>query len=92
MAALPDEGLESRDGLVSIEERDALEGAFSRLSPEQRAVFVLHHHIGMPLATIGEALDVPVGTVKSRLHYATQLLRGALAEPGDARSRRKATA
>ena len=92
VATLPEEGLPQRDGLVSVEERDALEGAFTRLSPEQRAVFVLHHHVGMPLAAIGEALGVPLGTVKSRLHYATQLLRGALTEPGDARSRRKATA
>jgi RNA polymerase sigma-70 factor (ECF subfamily) len=64
--------------LLSIEDRDELERAFRRLPPEQRAVFVLHHYIGMAVADIGEALEIPVGTVKSRLHYATAGLRAAI--------------
>lgn len=66
------------DQYVSVEEREVLEHAFTRLSPEQRAVFVLHHHVGMPLATIAEDLNLPLGTVKSRIHYATKLLREAI--------------
>ena len=49
------------------------------LSPEHRAVVVLHHHAGLPLTSIAEVAGVPLGTVKSRLHYATRTLRGALA-------------
>jgi RNA polymerase sigma-70 factor (ECF subfamily) len=64
---------------VSIDDRDALERAFRGLSPEHRAVVVLHHHAGLPLASIAEAAGIPVGTVKSRLHYATRILREALA-------------
>jgi RNA polymerase sigma-70 factor (ECF subfamily) len=67
------------DEMVSVDERDALERAFRTLSPEHRAVVVLHHHAGLPLASIAEALGVPVGTVKSRLHYATRSLRDSLA-------------
>ena len=54
------------------------------LTPEQRAVFVLHHHAGHPLAEIADIVGVPVGTVKSRLHYATRTLRAAIVadEPG----------
>jgi RNA polymerase sigma-70 factor (ECF subfamily) len=77
--ALPIDGPAGRDETVSIDDRDALERAFRRLSPEHRAVVVLHHHAGLPLASIAEAAGVPVGTVKSRLHYATRALRESLA-------------
>lgn len=76
---LPVDGPAATDATVSIDERDALQRAFERLTPEHRAVVVLHHHAGHPLASIAEVLGVPVGTVKSRLHYATRLLREALA-------------
>ncbi len=65
-------------GFVSVEDRDELERAFRRLPPEQRAVFVLHHYLGMRHAEIAETLDVPVGTVKSRIHYASATLRAAI--------------
>ena len=76
---LPVDGPAAPDETVSVDERDALERAFRSLSPEHRAVVVLHHHVGMPLASIAEVAGVPLGTVKSRLHYATRILRGALA-------------
>lgn len=75
---LPIEGPGGPDETVSVDDRDALERAFRGLSPEHRAVVVLHHHAGMPLASIAEAAGIPVGTVKSRLHYATRILREAL--------------
>jgi RNA polymerase sigma factor (sigma-70 family) len=67
-----------RDPTISVVDRDALERAFAGLSPEHRAVVVLHHHVGLPLPEIAEIVRVPVGTVKSRLHYATRALRTAL--------------
>jgi RNA polymerase sigma-70 factor (ECF subfamily) len=79
---LPVEGPIGADDTVSIDDRDALERAFRRLSAEHRAVVVLHHHVGFPLASIAEITGVPVGTVKSRLHYATQSLRASLAAGG----------
>jgi len=75
---LPVDGPAGPDPYVSVDDRDALERAFGRLSPEQRAVFVLHHHVGMPLATIAEVVRIPLGTVKSRLHYAIRTLRAAI--------------
>lgn len=77
--ALPVDGPGGSDETVSIGDRDALERAFKALSPDHRAVAVLHHHAGMPLASIAEVVGVPVGTVKSRLHYATRMLRETLA-------------
>ena len=76
---LPVDGPGGGDETVSIDDRDALERAFRRLSPEHRAVVVLHHHAGYPLASIAEIAGIPLGTVKSRLHYATRILRDALA-------------
>jgi len=76
---LPVDGPGGPDETVSIDDRDALERAFKQLSPEHRAVVVLHHHAGMPLASIAEVAGIPVGTAKSRLHYATRILRDALA-------------
>ena len=75
----PIDGPGGADETVSVDDRDALERAFRTLSPEHRAVVVLHHHAGIPLASIAEVAGVPLGTVKSRLHYATRILRGALA-------------
>lgn len=76
---LPVDGPAAPDPTVSVLDRDLLERAFARLSPEHRAVVVLHHHAGLPVATIAEVVGVPVGTVKSRLHHATRSLRAAIA-------------
>jgi DNA-directed RNA polymerase specialized sigma24 family protein len=40
---------------------------------------VLHHHLGHPLTEIAATLGIPVGTARSRLHYAVRQLRTALA-------------
>ena len=81
---LPTEGPAGRDDLASVLDRDRLERGFRRLSPEQSAIFVLHHYVGLTLPEVADELGVPLGTVKSRLHYATQALRAAL--DADARS------
>jgi RNA polymerase sigma-70 factor, ECF subfamily len=66
------------DTSSSVVDRDELERGFRRLSPEQRAVVVLHHHLGYPLTEIAATLGIPVGTARSRLHYATRQLRAAI--------------
>ena len=75
---LPVDGPVGPDGLFSIVERDALDRAFGRLSVEQRAVFVLHHHVGLALTEIADTLGIPAGTARSRLHYATRTLRSVI--------------
>ena len=75
---LPVDGPDGRDQMASVLQRDLLERAFRRVSPEQSAIFVLHHYVGLTLAEVADELGVPLGTVKSRLHYATQALRAAL--------------
>ena len=75
---LPTDGPEGRDDIATVIDRDRLERAFRRLSPEQGAIFVLHHYVGLTLPEIADELGVPLGTVKSRMHYATETLRAAL--------------
>ena len=76
--ALPADGPSGPDPIVSVDDRDALDRAFQRLTPDHRAVFVLHHHTGLPLAEVADIIGIPVGTVKSRLHHATRTLRAAI--------------
>lgn len=64
--------------LLSVVDRDALDRAFRRLTIEQRAVFVMHHHIGLSLVEVAETLGIPAGTARSRLHYAARMLRLAV--------------
>jgi len=66
------------DGSGRYADRDQLERAFRRLPVEQRAVIVLHHYQGLPLTEVADALGIPVGTARSRLHYALRTLRGAV--------------
>ena len=75
---LPVDGPSGPDSTVSVDDRDMLDRAFLRLTPEHRAVFVLHHHSGFPLLEVADIVGVPLGTVKSRLHYATRILRAAI--------------
>ena len=75
---LPVDGPADADELLSINDRDALDRAFRRLTVEQRAVFVLHHHVGLPLVEIADTLGIPPGTARSRLHYAIRLRRSAI--------------
>jgi len=46
---------------------------------------VLHHLEGHDLAGLAEILEIPIGTVKSRLHTARQALQAALAAEDRAR-------
>jgi RNA polymerase sigma-70 factor (ECF subfamily) len=75
------------DDSSRVADRDQLERGFRRLSIDHRAVVVLHHYLDLPLEEVAEALGVPIGTVRSRLHYAMRGLRAAL--EADARPARQ---
>lgn len=55
-----------------------LQAALDRLTPEHRTVLVLKEIDGQKYEVIAEILDVPIGTVRSRLHRARLELRDAL--------------
>jgi RNA polymerase sigma-70 factor (ECF subfamily) len=68
----------SPDPSATTATRDLLDRAFRRLTPEHRAVVVLHHYAGFSLSEIATIMGVPYGTVGSRLHYATRELRASI--------------
>jgi RNA polymerase sigma-70 factor, ECF subfamily len=78
LRVLPSEGPAGPDELVSLGDRDQLERGFQRLTPDERAVLVLHHYAGYSLVEIAETLGVPAGTIRSRLHHAHRAMRAAL--------------
>ncbi|MEO5939919.1 MAG: RNA polymerase sigma factor, partial [Candidatus Limnocylindrales bacterium] len=59
-------------------DRDQLDRGFRRLPLEQRVVLVLSHLEGLTHAEIATTLDLPLGTVKSRLRYAMEGMRAAI--------------
>jgi RNA polymerase sigma-70 factor, ECF subfamily len=56
-----------------------VQSALRRLPEDFRAAVVLCDVVGMSYEEIGEALDIPVGTVRSRIHRGRRLLRNLLA-------------
>jgi RNA polymerase sigma factor (sigma-70 family) len=75
---LPVDGPTAPDELDSMIDRDEVERGFRRLPAEQRAILVLHHYLGLGLNEIGEVLEIPPGTARSRLHYAHRAMRALL--------------
>ena len=67
------------DRSAELADRDELERGLRRLSDTQRTVLVLTYYLGFSPGDVADALEIPVGTVKSRVHYAIEALRAALA-------------
>ena len=66
------------DRSAEVADRDELERALRRLNESQRSVLVLTYYLGFSPGDVADALDIPIGTAKSRLHYAIEGLRAAL--------------
>src|SRR5262245_37899772 len=78
----PSESSRPGHALEQAEEERRLHEALQRLSAEHRAVLVLKDLEGLKYEEMAEALQVPVGTVRSRLHRARMELR-ALLQPDE---------
>ena len=61
-----------------VDLHDQLERGLARLAPELRAVVVLVYYLDLPYVEAAQAMGVPIGTMKSRLNRATQVLRAEL--------------
>ena len=70
--AAPGERLEQQERAVQVQD------ALARISEEHRAILVLREVDGCAYEEIAEILDVPVGTIRSRLHRARMQLRDQL--------------
>ncbi|MCB9454185.1 MAG: RNA polymerase sigma factor [Anaerolineaceae bacterium] len=70
---------QSPDHMVEyIDMQEQVRRAIKELPFNQRVVVVLYYINGLNLEEIAETLNCPVGTVKSRLHYARENLRHCL--------------
>jgi RNA polymerase sigma-70 factor (ECF subfamily) len=76
------DGRTPEDQVADDQGKRALERALSRLSLEQRAVFVLFELEGKSCQEIAELVAAPIGTVYSRLHHARRDVQKALAKAG----------
>jgi RNA polymerase sigma-70 factor (ECF subfamily) len=83
---MPDHDRPTSDSSGELANRDAIDRGLEHLSTDHRAVVVHHYFLGLSLPEIADALDIPVGTAKSRLHHARLALREAI-DPDGQRSK-----
>ncbi|MGK7909497.1 MAG: sigma-70 family RNA polymerase sigma factor [Synechococcus sp.] len=69
-------------GLQSLHHQQLVQQGLGQLSLGQRSVLVLHDLKDLPQKEVAQILDIPVGTVKSRLHNARATLKRYLTSQG----------
>lgn len=65
----------SQDDIGRLIDRDELDRVLAELTPEHRALVVLHYYLGMPLPEAASSLGISLGAAKSRLHRAMGSMR-----------------
>ena len=70
-------------GRSGDEETEVIHAALAKLPASQRMALVLHYIDDLPVLEIAEVLNIPEGTVKSRLHNGRARLRKLLARAGE---------
>jgi RNA polymerase sigma-70 factor (ECF subfamily) len=77
----PASSMLSDELLIRREEREFADRMLNKLDIDKRAVFVLFEIEGLSHAEISSLMNIPVGTVYSRLHAARRKLQKLLARP-----------
>jgi RNA polymerase sigma-70 factor (ECF subfamily) len=80
--AVADRSARAVDAGEARELRTAIRAAVAALPSEQREVFALAQVEGLRYEEIGRILEIPLGTVKSRMHAAVRALRARLRRAG----------
>jgi RNA polymerase sigma-70 factor (ECF subfamily) len=75
--------VESADPFRRMLVEDEVAAAVARLSDDHRIVIVLRFWQDLALEQVADRLDLPLGTVKSRLHYALKALGAELRRSSD---------
>jgi RNA polymerase sigma-70 factor (ECF subfamily) len=75
---LPHDAPSIPDATSRIAIQEQLDQVFRTLSVEHRTVVVLVHYLGLTPTEAAERMGTPVGTARSRLHYALGHLRSAI--------------
>ncbi len=68
------------DAVLILERAEVVRGVLARISPDQRRVLQLGYFLGYSQSEIARTLDLPLGTVKSRMRLGLIALRGLLDE------------
>ena len=63
--------------------RETVDEALGTLDPGHRAVVALYYLLDLPLREVAEALGIPLGTVKSRLHHSLETMRSSVVRDAD---------
>ncbi len=79
-ASLESLSLAPEDEASNAERAERVREAVARLTPVSRDALMLFYYQGLPYEEIAETLEVPLGTVKSRIHNALSKLAGLIAE------------
>ena len=80
VAELSDPGPGPQAVAEASQRDEELHAALARISPDQRQIIVLRDYIDLSYAEIATVLDVPAGTVMSKLHRARTALRKELTD------------
>jgi RNA polymerase sigma-70 factor (ECF subfamily) len=84
---IPDSGASrTPDASADVAERDWVLGELGRLDIDRRMVLVLHYYLDLALPEVAEILDIPYGTVTSRLHRGLEEMRASMRVTPHARS------
>ncbi|MBI1918022.1 MAG: sigma-70 family RNA polymerase sigma factor [Planctomycetes bacterium] len=78
----PSEAVRPEHALEQQEQEQRIQRALDRLSPEHRAVLIMKDMEGQKYELMAEILQVPIGTIRSRLHRARLELRELLEQDG----------
>ncbi len=71
------------DSAADVAEREWVLAELDRLDLDRRSVLVLHYYLDLSLPEVAEILDIPYGTVTSRLHRGLEQMRRSMRiEPG----------
>lgn len=76
----PDPEPDGVDRISAVERADMVRAGVAGLSPEQREVLMASFYDGLSHGEIAARLDLPLGTVKSRIRLAFSHLRGLLGD------------
>jgi len=91
MDAEADKAPTPEDQASWAQQRARVRRAVTRLPELPREVVILHQFQGLSYPEIAEALQIPLGTVKSRMHAALEDLRRILVDDGDEASKEVAS-
>ena len=79
-ADAPDRTLAPDELVERLEVRQAVDDALAELPATYRGALIMRHREGMSYAEIAEALQMPLGTVKARIHRGREKLQQKLAK------------